>query len=219
MPDGERGVKFNWDVERRGGEKNKNGKRKGEEGGGGDDKGKKGKGEDGRGVVRKGPLTPDEVRDKLTPLWREYLQKVDPKAKERVEEEQQRFHLYKKTIAAKKECLVKVVKGVRSTYQDRIESRNREIKKLRQRKPEELERMAEDDKDRVFGAVQGYPGWTDKKANAVEWCQGEKGILGGVGFSGIGTSANSPSRVLRKMTGRRDRRASLTTSSMTVGTL
>ena len=179
MKRGDRGVTFNWmdDVDKRG-----NKRQRTDDGGYiGDDVeetgkgGKKSKGDEGDNSRKDQPLTDDEVRDKLTPLWKEYLVKVDPKAGQRGEDSLP-YHLYKKTVAAKKDCLVKVVKQSRGTYQDKLELRNRNIKKSKQNG--RFDNMTEKQKKEEFGEEIVYPNWTDKKANMVKWCEGEIGIMG-----------------------------------------
>ncbi|GMI24224.1 hypothetical protein TrRE_jg581, partial [Triparma retinervis] len=121
------------------------------------------------------PLTDDEVRDKLTPLWREYLVDVDPKRGTR-KPGSLPYHLYKKTMDAKRECMVKVVKQARGAYQDKLEARNRDIKKAKSNG--RYDSMTEAQRTKEFGEQVVYPSWTDKKAHTVTWCGGEEGIIG-----------------------------------------
>eukprot|EP00520_Triparma_pacifica_P007035 CAMPEP_0118650910 /NCGR_PEP_ID=MMETSP0785-20121206/10497_1 /TAXON_ID=91992 /ORGANISM="Bolidomonas pacifica, Strain CCMP 1866" /LENGTH=473 /DNA_ID=CAMNT_0006543313 /DNA_START=23 /DNA_END=1440 /DNA_ORIENTATION=- len=171
--DKNKGIRFNWmEGEDRKGNKRvrDNGEGEGRDDGRGGKK-IKGTGEEGEA------MTDDEVRDQLTPLWREYLVKVDPKASFRASNKQQTYWLYKKTISAKKDVLVKTVKSVRGSYQDKLETRNKEIKKAKQRDMGKYERMDEDEHTKAFGPPVVYPPWTEKNANAVKWCGEGKGIV------------------------------------------
>ncbi|GMI33146.1 hypothetical protein TeGR_g1744 [Tetraparma gracilis] len=85
-----------------------------------------------------GPITEEEARDGVTPLWREYLTpeqellearlledaKKD-KPKEAPKKKKLPYHIYKKTNDLKKSCLTKVLSEVRGQYRQRIENFNK----------------------------------------------------------------------------------------------
>ena len=127
-------------------------------------------------------LEPDDVRDIITPLWKQYI--------ERSTGPLPNYYLFKKSVSWQRKSLLKTVKGVRRPYQERIEERNKLMRKARQ-SGKLVDGMSDADIDAKFGKKTEYPGWTEKDSRNVEWCYKNRSTT----HSGKGTILPSPSEL------------------------